>query len=189
MKKILFNRESYCLQSLLSLIEKQKHRTLVLWALEYAEELANKFETKYPNEYRPREAVNACRAWSRGEIKMPIAKKAIHAAHNVATEISDDIIYCSIARAIGQAVATVHVETHAIGGAFYALTALTYEIGQNNAQAAVEKECNRLYERLQYWEANVDTIQMSWAEFLLKDNMPNKEKLLREKKEHKSHTV
>ena len=189
LRKILFNRDSECLQPLLTLIEKQKHRTLVLWALEYADELANKFETKYPNETRPREVVNACRAWARGEVKMPFAKKAIHAAHNAATEITDDIVYCSIARAIGQVVATVHVETHAIGGPIYALTALTYESGQDNAQAAIMKECNKLYERLLYWEKNVDTVQMPWAEFLLRDDVPNKEKLLREKKEQKSHTL
>jgi hypothetical protein len=181
LKRILFNRDSDCLQPLLALIEKQKRRTLVLWALEYAEELADKFETKYPDEHRPRGAVNACRAWARGEVKMPFAKKAIHAAHNAATEIADDIIFCSIARAIGHAVATVHVETHAIGGPIYALTALAYESGQDNAQPIVAEECDRLYKRLQYWESQVDAIQMPWAKFLLKDDVPNKEKLLREK--------
>jgi hypothetical protein len=181
LKRILYNRDSKCLQPLLSLIEKQKKRTLVLWALEYAEELATKFETKYPNEQRPREAINACRRWAHGEVKMPVAKKAIHAAHNAATEIAEDIVFCSIARAIGQVVATVHVETHAIGGPIYGLTAITYECGQDNAQAAVAEECDRLYSRLQYWEANVDTVQVPWAEFLLRDNIPNKERLLREK--------
>lgn len=177
MRKILFNRESDCLQPLLSLIEKQKHKTLVLWALEYAEELVDKFERKYPNEPRPREALETCRAWSQGKVKMPVAKKAIHATHNAATEIVDDIVYCSIARAIGQAVATVHVGTHAIGGPMYALTALVYEGGQENASTEVTKECDRLYNRLLYWESNVDTVQTPWAEFLLKDDVPNKEKL------------
>ena len=182
MRRILFNRESDCLQPLLALIEKQKHRTLVLWALEYAEGLADKFQTKYPDESRPREAISACRAWSQGAVKMPVAKKAIHAAHNAATEISDDIVYCSIARAIGQAVSTVHVETHAIGGPLYALTALVYEVGHEKSQEAVTKECDRLYERLLYWEKNVETAGTPWAAFLLRDDVPNKEKLLREKR-------
>ncbi len=184
MRRILFNRESDCLQPLLALIEKQKHRTLVLWALEYAEELADKFETKYPQESRPREAITTCRAWSQGAVKMSAAKKAIHAAHNAAAEISDDIVYCSIARAIGQAVSTVHVETHAIGGPLYALTALVYEVGQENSQEAVTKECDRLYKRLLYWEKNVETAGTPWAAFLLRDDVPNKEKLLREKKDN-----
>lgn len=189
MRKILFNRESDCLQPLLALIEKQKHRTLVLWALEYAAELTEKFEQKYPDESRPRKAVDICKAWSQGDLKMPIAKKAIHAAHNTATEISDDIIYCSIVRAIGQAVATVHVETHAIGGVFYALTALVYENNQEDSQEVITKECARLYERLLYWEKNIDTINMPWADFLLRDDVPNKEKLLREKKEQKFYAI
>ena len=186
-KRILYTRESECLQPLLSLISKQKKRTLVFWALEYAEELVDKFETKYPNEARPREAVNACKAWARGDVKMPFAKKAIHAAHNAATDIADDIVYCSVARAIGQVIATVHVETHAIGGPIYALTALTYENDKDDVDAVVKEECNRLYDRLLYWEANVDSFQTSWAGFMLKDDSPNKEMLLRER--NKAHTL
>ncbi len=186
MKKLLFNRESDCLQPLLSLIEKQNHRTLVLWAFEYAEGLADKFEMKYPDELRPRQAIDTCKAWARGEVKMPIAKKAILAAHSAATEIADDIVYCSLARAIGHSVATVHVETHAIGGPMYALTALVYEGGHSKEQEIVLEECSRLYERLLYWEANADSIQRPWATFLLRDDVPNKEKLLREKKEYLS---
>ena len=185
MRKILFDRNSECLQPLLALIEKQKHRTLVLWALEYADELTNRFEEKYPDEHRPREAVKISKAWAQGKVKMPVAKKAIHAEHNAATQISDDIVYCSIVRAIGHAVATVHVETHAIGGPIYALTALVYENEDENAQASVAKECDRLYERLLYWESAVDTVQTSWADFLLRDDVPNKERLHREKREGK----
>ena len=91
-RRILFNRDSECLQPLLSLIEEQNKRTLVLWALEYAGELCSKFEAKYPNEGRPRRAIDICREWSQGKVKMPVAKKAIHAAYNAATDITDDII-------------------------------------------------------------------------------------------------
>jgi hypothetical protein len=69
------------------------------------------------------------------------------------------------------------------------LTAITYESGQCNAQEAVAKECDRLYKRLQYWESNIDTVQMPWAEFLLRDDAPNKERLLREKKERTVYRV
>jgi len=180
---MLFDRNSECLQPLLRLIEKQKHQTLVLWALEYAQELTNKFEEKYPNEHRPREAVKAGRAWAQGKIKMPAAKKAICAVHNAATQIANDIVYCSIARAIGHAVATVHVETHAIGGPIYALTALVYENSQENVSVVVVKECSRLHERLLYWEANIDSLQMPWANFLLRNDVSNKEQLYKEKRQ------
>jgi len=184
-RRILFDRNSECLQPLLTLIEKQKHKTLVLWALEYAQELTNKFEEKYPNEQRPRQAVETCRAWAQGKIKMPIAKKAIHAVHNAATQIADDIVYCSIARAIGQAIATVHVETHAIGGPIYALTALVRESSSENPQTKITNECSRLQERLLYWETNVEAVQTPWADFLLREDVPNKERLHREKREQK----
>ncbi|MDD2628348.1 MAG: hypothetical protein PHD20_05675, partial [Clostridia bacterium] len=36
--QILFSRESVCLQELLELIRKQKHRTLVMWAFTCVEE-------------------------------------------------------------------------------------------------------------------------------------------------------
>lgn len=189
MRKILFNRESDCLQPLLTLIERQKHRTLVLWALEYAEALSGKFGAKYPGETRLQEAVDVCEAWARGEVKMPVAKKAIHAAHNAATAVEDDIVYCAIARAVGQAVSTVHVETHAIGGPMYALTALAYESGPGSATDEIVRECDRLCERLSYWEMNTDAIRRPWAAFLQKEDAPNKEKLLREKREGKRHTV
>lgn len=183
MRRILFSRESECLWPLLSLIEKQKHRTVVLWALEYAEDLLQKFEAKYGDEKRPRQAVEVCKLWARGEIKMPAARKAILAAHSVAKEISDDFVYCSLAHAIGQAVSAIHTETHAIGGPIYGLTSLAYEIGAEKAEAVVSKECARLCERLQYWEEHVDKIATPWAAFLLRDDVPNKEKLLRKKRE------
>lgn len=185
MKKILYTRDSECLQPLLRLIEEQKHRTLVLWALEYADELAARFEEKYPDEARPRQAVDACRAWAQGAVKMPVAKAAIHAALSAAAGIADDVVYCAIARAIGQAVSTVHVETHAIGGPMYALTALAYERGPENARQAVLAECDRLCGRLRYWQEHIDSVQTPWAAFLLREDAPNKEKLLREKKNRK----
>lgn len=182
MRKLLFDRESACLQPLLRLIEEQSHKTLVLWALEYADGLAEIFEQKYPHEKRPREAAVACRAWAQGRIKMPQAKKAIHAAHGAASEIARDAVYCALARAVAQAVSTVHVETHAIGGPIYALTAIVHARGEEAGSLAVQKECDRLCERLLYWRANTDSVNTPWAPFLLKEGRPNKEKQLREKR-------
>lgn len=66
--KILFSRDSQCLQELKMLIEQQEHCTLVMWALDL------------------------CEKWSRGKIKMPVAKRAILDAHAVAKEIDDKVI-------------------------------------------------------------------------------------------------
>ncbi len=181
MKKLLFTRESECIQPLRELIEQQKHRTLAMWAVDCAVPVLALFEGKYPQEKRPYEAIEAAKAWMRGEIKMPVAKKAIHAAHHAATEVEHDPPACAAARAMGHAAATVHVETHALGLVFYGLTAFVYA-DPDRADAIVANECKRYYDRLLYWEANIDSLDVPWAPFLLRDTIPNKERLLRQKK-------
>lgn len=42
-----------------------------------------------------------------------------------------------------------------------------------------------MYDRLLFWEANTDKVDTTLASFLLNDDVPNKEKLLRQKKEQK----
>ncbi len=180
-KKLLFSRESELLQPLRALIEVQKHRTLAMWAIDCAEPYLALFEARCPDDPRPRDVLVKGRQWMRGEIKMPVAKAAIHAAHNAATAVEDNPVACAAARAVGHAVATVHVETHALGLAFYGLTAITYAAGPEKAESAVAEALSALHERLLYWEAHIDEIEGPWATFLLRDGVPNKEKLLREK--------
>lgn len=186
MKKLLFTRESECLQPIRELIEKQKHRTLVSWAIECGARVLPIFEGHHPNDARPRQALEAAIAWARGDIKMPAAKKAAHAAHNAATEVcEEDQAACAAARATGHVVGTVHVETHAIGVVMYSLTALVYKAGKKEAEDIVERECRWFYDRLLYWQENVDKVGARWAPFLLRDDVPNKERLLREKNQLK----
>lgn len=52
-----FSRESACLQDLLADIKKQSHQTLVLWALKFVEEIVITLENKYPDDNRPRVAI------------------------------------------------------------------------------------------------------------------------------------
>jgi hypothetical protein len=45
-----------------------------------------------------------------------------------------------------------------------------------------------MYDRLTYWEKQIekmDKMKTKWASFLLRDDVPNKEKILREKNIHK----
>ena len=55
--KILFSKDSEYLQDLVWLINQQNRQILVLWALDFAEEIVKKLEIKYPNENRPRNAL------------------------------------------------------------------------------------------------------------------------------------
>lgn len=179
MRKLLFARDSERLQPIRELIEEQKHRTLAMWAADSAGPILAIFEERYPDDKRPREAIEAAKMWMHGEIKMPAAKRAIHAAHDAATEAESDPPARAAARAMGHAAATVHVETHAMGLVMYGLTAVVHAAGPEGADAAVSKELDRLYERLRHWEANIDKLETTWAAFLLRDDVPNREKLLR----------
>lgn len=182
--KILFSRDSECLQELKMLIEQQKHRTLVMWALDCAKVPLAQFEEKYPHELRPRMALELCEAWSRGKIKMPAAKRAILDVHAVAKEI-DDSVYDALCHAVGHAGATVHVETHALGLPFYELTSLVLKFGKDEYQKQVHEKINYYCQHLIYRQENIDKIDFEWAGFLMDDNRPNKEKLLSEKRGYK----
>lgn len=175
--KILFSRDSECLQELKTLIEQQKHRTLVMWALDCAKVPLAQFEEKYPHELRPRKALELSEDWSRGKIKMPAAKRAILDAHAVAKEI-DDSVYGALCHAIGHAGATVHVGTHALGLPFYELTAIVLKCGKDEYHKQVNEKINYYHQHLIYWQENIDKVDLEWASFLLNDNRSNKEKLL-----------
>lgn len=180
--KLLFSRDSRCLQELLRLIEMQKHRTLVMWALDCGKVPLEKIQSKYPAEARPAAALELCGAWARGEIKMPAAKRAILDAHAVAKEVEDAAI-AARCHAVGHAGATVHVETHAIGLPIYELTAIVLE--NEDYREPVAEKIRFYYQKLLYWQAHIDAEPRPWAAFLLDDARPNKEKLLRASSEQK----
>lgn len=182
--KILFSRDSQCLQDLIKLIQLQNHRTLIMWALDCAKTTLEQFEAKYPDERRPRTCFELCEDWARGKIKMSIAKRAILGSHAVAKEINDNE-YGALCHAIGHAGATVHVETHALGLPFYELTAIVLKYKKDSYSKPVNEKISYYYNRLLYWKENTIKLDLDWADFLLDETRPNKEKLLGEKRESK----
>lgn len=181
-RKILFSRQSLCLQELLQLIRQQKHRTLVLWAFACVKEPLTEIETNYPEEQRPRIAFELCQKWAHGTITMPSAKRAILDCHKVGKEIEDpsDIALC---HAIGQGLSTVHVETHAIGLPIYELTALVIK-NYPHYQTIVSDKIQYYIDTLHYFEKHIDQIEFGWADFLQRDDVPNKEKKIETPKNH-----
>lgn len=179
--KLLFSRDSQCLQELIKLIQLQNHRTIVMWALDCAKLPLEQFEAKYPEERRPRICLDLCETWARGKIKMPIAKQAILDSHTVAKEIEDNE-YGALCHAIGHAGATVHVETHALGLPIYELTAIVLKYGKDDFPKPVSEKINYYYSRLLYWKENIYDLGFDWADFLLDDTKPNKERILNEKR-------
>ncbi|MCW4011316.1 MAG: hypothetical protein NWF05_11985 [Candidatus Bathyarchaeota archaeon] len=104
---------------------KQDQMSLATWAADCAERVLALFEVAYPNDGRPRKAIEECRAWVRmGVFKMDVIRGASLAAHSAAREAKANGAACFAARAAGQAVATAHVPQHAFGAAYYALKAI-----------------------------------------------------------------
>lgn len=57
-------------------LDKRDHMLLALWATDCADHVLQYFEEKYPEDDQPRNAIEAGRAWARGEIKMREARAA-----------------------------------------------------------------------------------------------------------------
>lgn len=117
-------------------LDKQDHKSLVLWATDCAEHVLPSFEEQYSNDLRPRKAVEAGRAWVRDEIAMSEARTAAFAAHAAARDADH-----AAARAAGHAAATAHVADHAVHAAAYARTAISAATPTDTAEArARERE-------------------------------------------------
>ena len=97
-------------------------------AADCAERVLPYFEETFPNDDRPRKAIEAARAWARGEIRVSEARTAAIAAHAAARDAAaaGHPSACAAARAAGHAAATAHVASHARGVTFYADKALVY---------------------------------------------------------------
>ena len=138
-----------------ALVEKTDHKIVAVWAIDCAERVLPYFEEDYPEDQRPRQAVETLQAWiDTGVFKMAVIRKASLDSHAAAREVGADNAARSAARAAGQAVATAHVPTHAIGAAIYALQAIHRDTSsadadqQNDADAAVAKERDWQYQHL-----------------------------------------
>jgi hypothetical protein len=113
------------------------HHLLALWAAECAEHVLHLFEDACLNDDRPRRAIEAVRAWTRGEIKMMQARDFAGAAQDAAREvkgISEAARFAALAA--GQAAASAHVAAHELGAAAYAIRAVTESVPKPERSAA-----------------------------------------------------
>ncbi|MEP7215981.1 MAG: putative immunity protein [Anaerolineaceae bacterium] len=114
--------------------DRADQRALACWAADCAERVLPYFEEKHPGDDRPRKAIEAARAWARGEITCGEARAAAVAAHSAAREAGSGAA-CAVARAAGHAAATAHMPGHARHAAAYALTATTPAGAAHSAEA------------------------------------------------------
>jgi|SRR3989338_1718278 len=119
--------------------ERKEHGAWVLWAVLCAEHVLPYFEKKCPNDDRPRKAIEEARRWVREgkPMKMAVIRKASLDAH-AAARATESPAARAAARAAGQAVATVHVATHAPGAAYYGLK-VAKAVGAERKVAAERK--------------------------------------------------
>jgi hypothetical protein len=136
-------------ESMIELVRETDHKTLAVWAIDCVERVLPYFEETYPEDNRPRKAIEALQAWiNTGVFDMADIRKASLAAHAAAREVGEDNAARSAARGAGQAVATAHVPTHSIGAANYALQAIHRAASASDADAAVAKERDWQYQHL-----------------------------------------
>lgn len=163
--KVLFSKESSCLQELSWLLTRQNRRVVVLWGMELASQGVQVLTNRYPEDLRPEQMIKLCSLWSEGKIKMPQAKQAILQVHAMAKELSspEEISLC---HAAAQGCSVIHTPGHALGYPIYELTALVHRYGIEHCIQPVEQRCAEYVQRLLFWEQQEPTLQRVWASFL-----------------------
>jgi len=112
-------------------------KTLAIWAADCAERVIPYFETKFPDDPRPRQTLEALQSWiETGVFRMVDIRKAALDAHAAAREVGEDSPARSAARAAGQAVSTAHVQTHSVAAVMYARQAVFRDCIASGAEAA-----------------------------------------------------
>jgi len=136
-------------KSIAELVRRTNHKVLAIWAADCAERVLPYFEKRYPEDNRPRRAIEAARVWAQtGVFKMADVRNTALAAHAAAREVEEGNAARSAARAAGQALGTAHVPGHAIAAAIYAATAVRDATNSSDADAATAKERNWQYQHL-----------------------------------------
>lgn len=128
----------------------ESHRRLATWARICAEHVVPLCQ----EELAPTllEAIRVSKNWVEGETSTGAAIKASRAVHGFARTLTSPTSQ-SVARSIGQAVATAHMADHSLGAVVYALQAVS------RAGKSVEEERN--------WQlTHLDRLDPEFVEFL-----------------------
>lgn len=119
------------------------HRLLADWALLCAEHVLPLFEDRQPVDSRPRDAIDAGRAWIRGELSMMASRQQAFQANAAAHGLPDPAKFAALSA--GQAAAVPHVAAHELGAAAYAIRAAGAAAAPDGAARAraTEREWQR----------------------------------------------
>lgn len=117
------------------------HELLALWAAQCAEHALHFFEDAKPSDTRPREAIEAARAWARGDMTMMDARARGGHAMGAARPLVGAARYA--AYAAGQAACVAHVPEHDLGAAAYAIRAARAAHPRNPSAGHIERDWQR----------------------------------------------
>jgi hypothetical protein len=120
-------------------LQDADHHLLALWAADCAAHVLPLFEAARPSDARPRQAIDAARAWARGEVTMTQARSAAGWANAAARDLSGAPRFAAYAAA--QAAAVAHVAAHELGAAAYAIKAVRAAAPDGEADEAGRREC------------------------------------------------
>lgn len=148
--KTLGNFQSPYILSLARLIETQSKATLIRWSTDYAEKhILPVYESAYPLDTRPRDALRNAVGWLEGRVRFVDAKETNNGAHTAATEAEGNHAAQAAARACAHAALSIHVSAHSLGIAFYGAAAIAYaQVGIAQPLEVYEKiaehECEKM---------------------------------------------
>lgn len=122
------------------------HHLLALWAADCAEHVLPLFEREVTDDDRPRLAIEAARAWVRGELPMMAARALGGHAMGAARPLTGGPRFA--AYAAGQAACVAHVAEHDLGAASYAIKAARAAVPDDEAESVRRRECGWQRRRL-----------------------------------------
>jgi len=122
------------------------HQLLALWAATCAEHVLPLFESMRPDDSRPRQAIEAARAWTRGELKMMETRALGGHAMGAARDLHGAARFA--AYAASQAAVVAHVAAHELGAAAYAIKAARAAVVESERDKAGRLECQWQREQL-----------------------------------------
>lgn len=120
-------------------LQDSDHHLLAVWAATCAEHVLPLFESARPDDPRPRQAIEADRAWTRGELKMMETRALGGHAMGAARDLSGAARFA--AYAAGQAAVVAHVAAHELGAAAYAIKAVRAAAPKGEREIAGRREC------------------------------------------------
>lgn len=137
LRKMLGRADDPQILTLMHLLETQSRRTLAGWAADCAKRrYLPIFERAFPDEYWPKELLEAVRSCLAGELAVSEVKRLVKNGRTLAREAADEPAAAAAAQAIVTACGVLQTPTNALGFVFYGAAAAAYdELGLRAAQA------------------------------------------------------